>query len=143
MEERIMKLSPCLSLNFNGQCEAAFKFYERCLGAKIAFMLKWGDSPIASQAPAGWGEKILHARITIGDTDLIGGDVPPEVYQQPKGFGVLLNIDDPVAGERIFNALAENGKVHMPIQKTFWAERYGGVVDQFGIPWEINCELPA
>jgi PhnB protein len=138
-----MKLSPYLSLTFNGQCAAAFKFYERCLGARIAFMLTWGDSPMASNAPAGWGEKILYARITVGNTDLVGADSLPQTYQEPRGFAVLLNIDDPVQGERIFHALAENGKVHMPIQKTFWAERYGGLIDQFGIPWEINCESSA
>jgi PhnB protein len=138
-----MKLSPYLSLTFNGQCAAAFKFYERCLGAKIAYMLTWGDSPMASRVPPGWGDKILYGRITVGNTDLVGADSLPQTYQEPRGFAVLLNIDDPVEGERIFHALAENGKVHMPIQKTFWAERYGGLIDQFGIPWEINCESSA
>jgi PhnB protein len=137
-----MKLSPCISLTFNGQCEAAFKFYERCLGGKIAFMLTWGNSPMAAEAPREWSEKILHGRITIGDTDLVGGDVLPQQYQQPKGFSILLNMDDPVEAERIFQALSENGRVHMPIQKTFWAVRFGGLVDQFGIQWEINCEQP-
>jgi PhnB protein len=135
-----MKLSPYISLSFNGQCEAAFKFYERCLGAKIAFMLTWGNSPMAAEAPPDWSEKILHGRITVGDTDLIGVDVPPNQYEQPKGFSVLLNMDDLVAAERIFHALSENGTVQMPIQKTFWAPLFGGLVDQFGIRWEINCE---
>jgi PhnB protein len=138
-----MKLSHCLSVHFNGQCEAAFKFYEQCFGAKIAFLLTWGDSPLASQAPPDWEKKILHGRITIGDTDLVGADAVPGTYQQPQGFAVLLNVDDPGEAERMFRALAENGKVHMPMQKTFWAERYGGLVDQFGIPWEINCGLPS
>ena len=65
-----MTLSPYISLSFNGQCEAAFKFYERCLGGKIGFMLKLRDSPMAAEAPPQWGEKILHGRITVGDTDL-------------------------------------------------------------------------
>jgi PhnB protein len=134
-----MKLSPNISLTFNGQCEAAFKFYEQCLGAKIEFMLSWGNSPLASEAPPEWGAKILYGRITVGNTDLIGADVLPQQYEQPKGFSVLLNLDDEAEADRIFNALAENGKVRMPIQKTFWAKRYGGLVDQFGIPWEINC----
>jgi len=135
-----MTLSPYISLSFNGQCEAAFKFYERCLGGKIGFMLKWRDSPMAAEAPPQWGEKILHGRITVGDTDLIGADALPGQYEQPKGFSVLLNTDDPVDAERIFRALAEDGTVQMPIQKTFWAARFGAVVDQFGVPWEINCE---
>jgi len=135
----MMTLSPRISLSFNGQCETAFKFYERCFGGKIAFMLRWGDSPMAKEAPPEWGQKILHGRITVGDTDLIGADALPQQYEQPKGFSVLLNMDDPADAERLFHALAENGTVRWPIQKTFWALRYGGLVDQFGVPWEINC----
>jgi PhnB protein len=130
------------TLHFSGQCEAAFKFYERCLGAKIAFMLTWGDSPMATQVRPEWHTKLLHARLMIGDSALVGGDVLPEQYEQPKGFSLLLAIDDPVDTERVFAALAEGGAVKMPMQKTFWAARYGVVVDQFGIPWEINCERP-
>jgi PhnB protein len=137
-----MKLSPHISLTFNGQCEAAFKFYERCLGAKIAFMLTWDSSPMAKDAPPGFGSKILYGRITIGDADLAGADAHSDGYQQPRGFSVLLNMDDAAQAERIFHGLAENGKVTIPLQQTFWALRYGGVVDQFGIPWEINCEGP-
>ena len=75
-----MKLNPYISLGFNGQCEAAFKFYERCLGGKITFMLKWGNSPMATEAPPEWGEKILHATLTVGDTVLMGADaLPPAV----------------------------------------------------------------
>jgi PhnB protein len=133
-----MKLSPCISLQFDGRCEAAFKFYEGCLGGKIAFMLKWGDSPMADQAPPQWREKILHARLTLGDTELVGGDVLPEQYHKPSGVSLLLNLDDTVVAERIFHALAENGTVSIPLQKTFWALRFGEVVDQFGLPWTIN-----
>jgi PhnB protein len=70
----------------------------------------------------------------------MASDCPPEQYEQPKGFSVSLGIDDPVKAEHIFHALAENGTVQMPIQETFWAARFGMVVDQFGIPWMINCE---
>jgi PhnB protein len=137
-----MKINPSLSLSFKGQCEAAFKFYERCLGGKIAFMLRWGDSPMAEEARPEWRDKILHGRITVGGVDLIGADGVPEKYEQPKGFSILLGIEDAADAERVFHALAENGNVQMPIQKTFWALRYGAVTDQFGIPWEINCEEP-
>jgi PhnB protein len=70
----------------------------------------------------------------------MGADPVPEQYEQPKGFVVLLGIDEPVDVERIFHALAENGTVQMPLQKTFWSVRFGALVDQFGIPWAINCE---
>ena len=132
-----MKLNP--HLTFGGQYQSAFKFYERCIGGRIVTMLTWGDSPMAKQAPPQWRDKILHATLTVGDSVLTGADVVPEEYQQPKGFFVQLGLDDPGDAERIFAALAEEGTVQMPIQKTFWAIRYGVLVDQFGIPWEINC----
>ncbi len=133
-----MKLNP--HLVFSGQCEEAFKFYERCLDARIGFILTWGDSPLANQVPPEWGGKVLHATLLVGDTLLTGVDVVPEEYEPPRGFSVMLGLDAPVAAERIFDALAEDGTVGMPLQKTFWAARFGGVVDRFGIPWEINCE---
>jgi len=135
-----MKLSPHITLHFNGQCEAAFKFYEQCFGGKIQFMLTWGGSPMADKAPPEWSGKLLHARITIGDADLIGGDVLSKDYQRPQGFSLLLSLDDPEQADRIFHTLSANGTVAVPMQKTFWALRYGMVVDQYGIPWEINCE---
>ena len=131
-----MQLNPYLI--FNGQCEAAFKFYERCLGGKIEFMLTHGDSPMAQQTPAGWRNKIMHARLVVGDKVLMGSDAPPERYEGPKGFSVSLGIDQPAEAERIFNALAENGTVQMPLQETFWALRFGTLVDRFGIPWMVN-----
>jgi len=128
------------NLSFGGQCEAAFKFYERCLGGKIVFMLTYGKSAMAEEVPPGWGEKIFHATLTVGDNVLMGADPVPERYEPPKGFALMLGIDDPVDAERIFHALAENGTVQMPLQKTFWSARFGVLVDQFGIPWAINCE---
>jgi len=106
-----MQLNPYLL--FDGQCEAAFKFYERCLGGKIEALLTHGDSPIAEQTPAGWRNKILHARLTLGDEVLMGSDSPPEHHEQAKGFSVSLGIDDPADAERIFHALAENGTVRI------------------------------
>ncbi len=135
-----MKLNPHISLAFNGQCEAAFRFYEQCLNGTIAFMLTWGDSPMSAGAPPGWNAKIAHATLKIGDTVITGSDVAPAGYQQPKGFEVVLQMDDPVAAERVFQALAEKGTIAMPLQETFWASRFGVLVDQFGIPWSINCE---
>ena len=135
-----MKLTPHISLAFDGQCEAAFRFYEQCLNGTIAYMLTWGNSPMAADAPPGWDAKIYHATLKIGDTAVTGGDVPPNRYERPKGFSLLLGMDDSAAAERVFQALAENGRIEMPLQKTFWASRFGVLVDQFGIPWSINCE---
>src|SRR3979490_1822630 len=103
----MIKLSP--NLVFKGQCEAAFKFYERCLDAKITFMLRWRDSPMADQAPPEWRDKILHASLKVGDEVLAGADVLPEQYVEPEGFSLTLGIDNPADAERIFHALAEGG----------------------------------
>ena len=132
-----MQLNPYLS--FNGQCEAAFKFYEQCLGGKIEAMVAHAGTPAEQQVPPEWRNKILHARLNVAGQLLMGGDVPPGGYEEPKGFSVSLQVKDPAEAERIFHVLEENGKVRMPIQKTFWAARFGMVVDRFGIPWMINC----
>ncbi len=130
-------------LAFNGQCEAGFKFYEKCLGGKIVFMMTYGDSPMAEQMPADWSKKIIHATLALGDQRLTGADEPADSYKKPQGFSVSLNIGAVAEAERIFHALSENGTVQMPLQETFWALRFGTLVDQFGTPWMINCGKPA
>lgn len=132
------KLNPYLM--FNGQCKSALKFYEQCLGAKIETMMTYGESPMAEETPPESRNNIMHAHFTVNNQDLMASDCPPEQYEQPKGFSVLLGTDNPTEAERLFHALAENGTVQMPLQETFWAARFGMVVDQFGIPWMINCE---
>jgi PhnB protein len=133
-----MQLNPHLS--FDGQCEAAFKFYESCLGGKVAFMLRYADSPMAEQTTLGRRAKIVHATFVLGDQRLTGADDSPESYEKPRGFSLILNIPDAAEAVRIFNTLAENGTVRMLLQKTFWTTHFGMLVDQFGIPWAINCE---
>jgi PhnB protein len=126
-------------LAFNGQCEAAFKFYEKVLGGKVETMKTYAGTPMEEQVPPEWRNKIIHAHLAGGDWVLLGSDMLPEHYNAPKGFSVSLQIEDPVEAERVFNALAENGTVRMPLQKTFWATRFGMLVDRFGIPWMVNC----
>ena len=136
-----MQISPYL--HFNGDCEAAFKFYEKCLGAKIESMFPHEGTPAAEHVPPEWRSKIMHASLAIGGQRLMGSDAPPEHYQKPKGFSVSLGIKDVAEAERIFHALKEKGTVQMPLQETFWALRFGMLVDRFGIPWMINCEKAA
>ncbi|MGF1493881.1 MAG: VOC family protein [Microcoleaceae cyanobacterium] len=133
-----MQLNPYLS--FNGQCEAAFKFYEKCLGGKIGDMMRFTGSPMEADVPPEWKDKIMHASIKVGDVELMGADSLAQQYQKPQGCSVSIGLKDVAEAERIFQELSENGEVQMPIQKTFWAERFGMVVDQFGTPWMINCE---
>ena len=130
-------------LTFNGNCASALKFYEQNLGAKIEMMMTFGQSPAADQAPPGWRDKVMHARLKLGDSILMGSDAPPDRYNEPRGFSVSLSINSPGDAERIFAALAEGGTVQMPLQQTFWAARFGTLVDKFGIPWMVNCEQSA
>ena len=135
-----MQLS--VHLTFNGQCEEAFRFYENCLGGKLIMKMTWGEAPGGEQTKPDWRDKIMHATFALGSNRLAGADVPPERYQKPQGFYVIIDIAEAAEADRIFKALAENGEVQMPIQETFWALRYGVVVDRFGTPWEINCGKP-
>jgi PhnB protein len=134
-----MRIEPRISLVFNGECDAAFSLYAQCLGGTVTFRLTWGDSPMADQAPSECHDKIVHATLTVGDTAISGGDVLPGGYKRPQGFQLQLNLDDAAAAERIFAQLAEGGEVTVPLQQTFWAQRFGAVVDRFGIPWAINA----
>lgn len=133
-----MQINPYLF--FNGNCEEAFKFYERSLGGKIEAMMAHTGTPAEQHVPAEWRDKIMHARLVVNGQVLMGSDLPPADYQGTKGFSVSLQIKDPADAERIFNALKEKGKVTLALEKTFWAARFGMLVDQFGIPWMVNCE---
>jgi PhnB protein len=135
-----MKLNPQLALSFNGTCEAAFRCYERCLNGTVTFMLTWRNSPSAADVPADWGDKIYHATLNVGDIVIFGGDHPPGRYEQPQGFELVLPMNDPLAAERVFQELSEGGTIKMPLQETFWASRFGVLVDRFGIRWTVNCE---
>jgi PhnB protein len=130
-------------LNFNGDCQAAFRFYEKCLGGTIVAMQTHGESPMADKVPPAWRDRILHARLELGEAALMGADAPPEHYQKPQGLYVSLSVAEPEDAERIFKALAENGTVQMAIQRTFWSLRFGMLVDRFGTPWMVNCNQAA
>lgn len=137
-----MKMSPYLA--FNGNCEEAFKYYEKVLGGKIVIMMPHAGSPAEEHVPAEWRDKIMHARLVFGDDQvLMGADAPPQYRTAMSGFSVSLQFTDVAEAERVFNALADKGQVKMPLSKTFWAERFGMVIDRFGTPWMVNCEAAA
>lgn len=134
-------MNPYLSFP-NGDCKAAFDLYQRVLGAKCVFMHTWAQSPMADQAPGGNGEAIMHATLQMPDgTILMGADCPPEYGQPFGGFSLSVNCNDVAEAERVFAGLSEGGKVTMPLEKTFWAERFGMCNDAHGVPWMINCEM--
>lgn len=127
-------------LSFNGQCEEAFTLYARCFGGQVGHLFKYGGSPMADSVPPGWEDKVMHGHVTIGGLELMGADVVPAGYEGSKGFSLSIQIKDVAEAERIFKELGEGGSVTMPLEETFWAARFGMVVDRFGIPWLINCE---
>jgi PhnB protein len=133
-----MQVNPYLS--FNGQCEEAFTLYERVLGGKLGNIFRYAGTPLAHQVPTDWQDKVMHGSVTVGGQELMGADVAPDRSEAPKGFSLSIQIKDATEAERIFRELSQGGNVVMPLEKTFWAERFGMLVDRFGIPWMINCE---
>jgi len=134
-----MQLNPYLT--FDGRCEDAFKFYAKVLGGEIVAMIRHEGTPAETHVPADWRNKIMHARLIVDGEVLMGSDAPPDRSDGAmKGFSVTLSIDQPAEADRVFAALADKGAVRMPIQETFWAQRFGMLTDQFGTPWMVNCE---
>lgn len=129
-------------LTFDGQCEEAFRLYEAVTGGNIGVIMRYEDSPDSYQTPSGWEKKVMHTCLTIGDAVLMGSDVPPGHSAKPQGFSVSLQIDDPSEAERAFSALADGGAITMPMSETFWALKFGMLVDRFGIPWMVNSSRP-
>lgn len=130
-------------LFFDDQCEAAMTFYAEVLGGRIEAMSRVGDSPGAESLPPETRQRVMHARLVIGDHALLasdwrcGPDVPP--FGKPFGYRVSLDVGTAAEAERIYDALAEGGRADMPLQETFFAERFGMLVDRFGTPWMIHC----
>src|SRR5438132_134989 len=104
-----MDISPYLS--FNGQCEAAFTFYERCLGGQLGPVFRYAGSPMANDAPADWQDKVMHASLTVGSLVLMGADIVPGRYEESKGFSLSIQIKVAAEAERIFGELAKEGRV--------------------------------
>ncbi|MBL8238733.1 MAG: VOC family protein [Bryobacterales bacterium] len=132
-----MKLSPYL--NFNGNCRAAFLYYEKHLGGKIQMMMTHGDGPPNPNMPADWGTAILHAQIQFGDTILMASDVPPDRQQPIRSAYLHLELEGIEEAERAFGAVIDGGEAIMPMAETFWAPRFGLARDAFGVLWMISA----
>jgi PhnB protein len=139
-QEETMQMNAYLS--FRGECEAAFTFYAECLGGKLGEIFRYAGTSLAEQVPADWQNKVMHGSLKVGDQVFMGGDVAPDRYEKPKGFSLSLHINGTTEAERIFHLLAKDGTVVMPLEKTFWAARFGMLIDRFGMPWLINGEGP-
>jgi PhnB protein len=129
-------------LNYGGNCEQAFRFYEQHLGAKILMMMRHGEQPSEAGAPPDTIKGILHARLHIGDTDVLASDVPPERFEPMRSVYLSLGVDSTADAERIWALLSDGGQIFMPMAETFFAFRFGMLRDKFGTSWMIIHERP-
>jgi PhnB protein len=133
-----MQVSPYLS--FRGDCEAALTFYAECLDGKLGQLHRYGGTPMADQAPPGWENKVMHGTVAVAGLHLMAADVAREPHEKPQGFSLAVNVSAVAEADRYFSRLAQGGTIVMPLEKTFWATRFGMLVDKFGISWMVNCE---
>lgn len=138
MNEIAMKMHTYV--NFAGSCAEAFGFYETHLGGQVSMMKTHGEAPVSNVDPA-WKDAVLHARLTIGGTELLGADIPNA--QPMRSAYLTLIVDSDAEAERVFSALADGGTVFMPMQENFFATRFGQLRDRFGLNWMIIRERPA
>jgi PhnB protein len=133
-----MQVQPYLF--FDGRCEEAVEFYKSALGAEVAMLMRFKDSPEPpdpGMVPPGSGDKIMHTSFRIGDTTVMASDGRCQGQPSFQGFSLSLTASDDAEAERLFAALAEGGQVQMPLAKTFFSSRFGMVADRFGVPWMI------
>jgi PhnB protein len=129
-------------LNYGGNCEEAFRFYEKNLGGKINAMMRYADQPDPKNVPPGTEKFVLYANMTIGETELMGSDVPPDRFQPMRSVYLSLGVESSEEAERIFKLLSEGGEVFMPMEETFFAFRFCMLRDKFGTSWMILHQKP-
>lgn len=127
-------------LFFDGTCDEAMHFYERAFGGTLR-VVKASDAPGADQLPPGAGDRILHARLEAGGVVIMASDwMESSPYPRMSGFSASLTVDTAAEGKKLFDKLAEGGKVTAPFDKTFFSDGFGMLVDRFGTPWMVNSE---
>jgi PhnB protein len=127
-------------LNYGGNCRQAFEFYEKHLGGRIAMLTTHAEQPNAGNVPANWKDAVLHARIDIGGTTVLGADIPPERFQPMRSAYLSLMLDSNEQAERVYALLSEGGEVFMKMEETFFAHRFAMLRDRFGTSWMLLNE---
>jgi PhnB protein len=138
-----MTMSVTPYLFFDGRCEEAIEFYKKTLGAEVKMMMRFKDAPDKTMCTPGTENKVMHACLSIGGTDVMASD--GRVQNKPKfeGFALSISPKDEADAERLFKALADGGQVQMPLAETFFAKSFGMVADRFGVGWMIIVEKKA
>jgi PhnB protein len=129
-------------LNYGGNCKEAFQFYEKHLGGKITMMMKHGEQPNAADVPPDWKNAILHARMTLGGTELLAADIPPDRFQPMRSAYLSLALDSIEEAERVYKLLSDGGEIFMPMEETFFAFRFAMLRDKFGTSWLLLNPRP-
>jgi PhnB protein len=129
-------------LNFGGNCEAAFRFYEQHLGGKITMMLRRRDAPDQTNVSPDWANSIQYASLDLGETQLMAADVPPDRFQPMRSVYLSLTVGSVEEAERIYALLSDGGQVFMPMEETFFAFRFGMLRDKFGTSWMVLNPKP-
>jgi PhnB protein len=127
-------------LNYGGNCAEAFRFYEQHLGGHITMMMTHGQNPGPSQVPPEWTNAVLHARMDLGGTELLGADIP--AYEPMRSAYLSLALDSIEEAERVYALLSDKGQIFMPIQETFFAHRFAMLRDRFGTSWMLVHQKP-
>jgi PhnB protein len=128
-------------LNFDGRCEEAVEFYRSALGAEVTAMMRFKDappSPESGQCPPVAADKVMHASFRVGNTCVMASDGHSEGKPVFQGFSLALNVPNVAEAEKFFGALADGGKVMMPLAQTFFSPGFGIVTDRFGVSWMIH-----
>jgi PhnB protein len=129
-------------LNFGGNCEAAFRFYEEHLGGAIVMLMRRSEMPDQGDTWPGWEQTIQYAIMNIGETQLMGSDVPPARFQPMRSVYLSLTVESAAEAERIWALLSDGGQIYMPMEETFFATRFGQLRDKFGTSWMILAPKP-
>ena len=129
-------------LNYGGNCEQAFRFYEQHLGGHVTFLMRHGEQPGGAPAAADWKDKVLHAQMDLGGTALMGADIPPDRFQPMRSAYLSLTLESTEEAERVYALLAENGQIFMPMEETFFATRFAMLRDRFGTSWMLLHRKP-
>ena len=126
-------------LFFGGRCEEAIEFYRKAVGAEVEMMMRYKDSPEPAGMPECFQDKVMHASVRIGGTSLMASDGRCEGPSTFEGFSLSITVPDEAEADRVFNALsADGGLVSMPLEKTFWAPKFGMLQDKFGVGWMVS-----
>ena len=128
-------------LFFGGRCDQALEFYQKTVGAKVDMLMRYRESPQpmpAGSIPAGFEDKVMHASFRIGESTLMASDGNSNEAQAFTGFSLSVTLPTEADATRVFKALAEGGKVTMPISKTFWSPCFGMLEDRFGVGWMVS-----